>query len=71
LSWPDVAQYADAGRDMAAPNGSASKLLAWLFPDKLIEYCTARLDEIVGGLSQAGGRMNQSTGAGPLALRRA
>jgi hypothetical protein len=53
IRFPDEPQFADPGTVMAAPSGSASKLLAWLFPDQMLARLTASLDDgVPGGVSK-------------------
>jgi hypothetical protein len=53
VAWPDVAQFANPGQPMAAPNGGASKLLCWLFQDQITAALTNGVDDVVGGISTA------------------
>jgi hypothetical protein len=38
---------------LVTPSGSASKLLAWMFRDRLVQAVTAAADNVVGGISRA------------------
>jgi len=53
LWFPDQQQHAAPGSALAAPAGSASALLCWLFRDQIVELCTARLEEVAGGITAA------------------
>jgi len=48
VAWPDVMEFAAPNTAFSAPNGSASRLLAWLFRDRLVEAVTAGLDGLAG-----------------------
>lgn len=52
IAWPDVSMFAAPGTVLTAPNGSASKLLAWMFRDQLIEKLTQSVDNIEDGIPQ-------------------
>jgi hypothetical protein len=51
--WPDAPSIVASGSAIGAPAGSASALLAALYPDALLEALTANLDQIRGGISAA------------------
>ena len=53
IHFLDQQQYAAPGSALAAPSGSASAMLCWLFGDKIIAHATANLDQLEGGLSAA------------------
>jgi hypothetical protein len=53
IRWPDVSEFAGANAAFAAPSGGASKLMAWLWRDRLIEALTSGIDEITGGVPAA------------------
>jgi len=53
VRWPDDMPFAAPGSAMSAPAGSASKLLAALFPDQLFALLTQGIDRIPGGISAA------------------
>jgi hypothetical protein len=53
IRFPDEPQFADPGAVMSAPSGSASKMLAWLFPEQMLARMTDGLDDVVGGVSKA------------------
>jgi hypothetical protein len=53
LWFPDQQQHAAPGSALAAPSGSASALLCWLFRDQIVELCTARLEQVAGGITAA------------------
>jgi hypothetical protein len=48
LTFSDDNRFAAPGAALAAPTGSASRLVAWLFRDELVAKVTAGVDEIVG-----------------------
>jgi hypothetical protein len=52
--WPDTPTLGGArGEAISAPSGSASRLLACLFPDKVFELLCAGVDDVKGGISAA------------------
>jgi hypothetical protein len=50
IAWPDTPQFSATGT-FNAPSGSASKLLAWMFPDQLFALLTDGIDAWPEGLS--------------------
>jgi hypothetical protein len=53
IHFPDQQMYGTPGTALAAPSGSASAMLCWLFGDKIIAHATANLDQIEGSISTA------------------
>ncbi len=53
VHWPDVQPYAVSGAALAAPSGSASKMLAALFGDQLKKLLTAGVDDVKGAIPSA------------------
>ena len=53
VAWPDVSLFANPGAPMAAPNGSASRLLCWLFQDQITAALTNGVDDVIGGVSKS------------------
>jgi hypothetical protein len=51
VNWPDVSPFADPDAVFAAPAGSASKLLACLFPDKVYELLSNGVDDLPSGIA--------------------
>ena len=47
----DQQLYGGANTALAAPSGSAGRLLAWLFRDQLVRAVTTAADAVVGGIS--------------------
>jgi hypothetical protein len=50
IHWPDVQPYAVPGSALAAPSGSASSLLAALFPAQLKRLLTAGVEDVPGSV---------------------
>ncbi len=48
ISWPDLPAYGNKGTPMGAPAGSASALMAAMFPDRLFEFLTQGIDRLEG-----------------------
>jgi hypothetical protein len=53
IYWPDVMMYATPGAALSAPSGSASKMLAALFPEQLKKLLTAGIVDVKGGIPSA------------------
>jgi hypothetical protein len=53
LHWPDVQPYAVPGAALSAPSGSASRMLAALFPEQLKKLLTAGIVDVKGGIPSA------------------
>jgi hypothetical protein len=50
LHWPDVQVYAVPGGALSAPSGSASKMLAALFPEQIKTLLIASVGDAEGGV---------------------
>jgi hypothetical protein len=53
VHWPDQQLYASPGSALSAPSGSASKLLAALFPEQLKRLLTAGIVDTKGAIASA------------------
>lgn len=51
VTFVDQPQYANPGSILSAPSGSATKMLCWLFKDRIFEALTRDLDQIQGGIA--------------------
>ena len=51
--WPDVQLYSGPGATLSAPSGSASKMLAALFPEQLKKVLTAGIVDVRGAIPAA------------------
>jgi hypothetical protein len=50
ILWPDSQEFAAPGSTLAAPSGSASGLLCWLFHDRIVESLAPVLEQLIGRL---------------------
>jgi prefoldin subunit 5 len=50
LVWPDEQRFGPVGSVLAAPSGSASKLMAWLHRDRILAELTVDLREAPGAI---------------------
>jgi hypothetical protein len=53
VQWPDVMLYAGSGAALSAPSGSASKMLAALFPAELKKLLAAGVGDVPGAVASA------------------
>jgi hypothetical protein len=53
MHFADEQIYANSNAALVAPSGSASKLLAWMFRDRLVQAVVTAADDVVGGISRA------------------
>jgi hypothetical protein len=53
INWPDQQLYASPGSALSAPSGSASRMLAWLFPVELKKRLLSAVEDVQGSVPTA------------------